>query len=118
MAEARLRRRNAERLTRAAGAAAVRAVPGATPSALRFPVVLPEVHEAARAGSRPLGIMPGYPLALPDLPGFSARCANPEDSFEGARSLARRLVTLPTHGLLAERDLSALEDWLRQYTGS
>jgi hypothetical protein len=56
--------------------------------------------------------MPGYPRALPDLAGFGGRVSNRDDGFPGARLLADRLITLPTHSLLSEEDLSALEAWI------
>jgi hypothetical protein len=46
------------------------------------------------------------------LRGFGYRVRHTGDGFPGARLLAERLVTAPTHGRLAERDLTALEQWL------
>ena len=59
-----------------------------------------------------MGVMPGYPAALCDLPGFGERVVNRADGFPGARSLAERLVTAPVHSRLGERDLAGLEVWL------
>jgi hypothetical protein len=56
--------------------------------------------------------MPGYPQALVDLGGFGERALNRREEFPGARSLAERLVTVPTHGFLAQRDLGRLEAYL------
>jgi hypothetical protein len=56
--------------------------------------------------------MPGYPWALADLRGFGGRVGNADWRFPGARTLAERLITLPTHSRLRERDLEALETWL------
>jgi hypothetical protein len=56
--------------------------------------------------------MPGYPAALPDLAGFGERCLAIDDSYAGARLLARRLVTLPVHSRLRRGTLRKLEEWL------
>lgn len=58
-----------------------------------------------------LGIIQGYPLSLNFLPGFT-RVLNRGDDFSGAESLASRLLTVPTHALLSEKDMSRLESWL------
>jgi hypothetical protein len=62
--------------------------------------------------ARRLGIMPGYPRSLGDLPGFGERVRARERPMAGARRLAASLVTLPTHSLLREGDLRALESWI------
>lgn len=81
---------------------------GAAPGWLRFPLLLPEgmhgLHDPRRA--RRLGIAPGYPRPLPDLPALRERLtpwcrAVP---WPGARELAERLVTLPTHGGIGHGD--------------
>ena len=105
---ARLRARSGPGLTPIAGPA------GAAAGYLRLPFVAsPAVRAAAcTAEARALGIMPGYPSALCDLAGFGARVINRSDAFPGARMLAERLVTLPTHSLLDEADLARLEAWV------
>ncbi len=60
-----------------------------------------------------LGIMPGYPLPLSQLPGFDARVVNAAERFPGAEKLARDLITLPTHALLSRKDQADIEAWLR-----
>ncbi len=108
--------RRAGNAARLAAAAAERewSVPavmeGARAGWLRLPLVARRPRDVRRAAR--LGVMPGYPKALADLEGFTRRIVNRDDAFEGARALARRLVTVPTHGLLEERDLVALERWL------
>ena len=98
-AEVGLRRANAARLrNEIRGVAHIQVPDGWEAGWLRLPVVLPRTaggvltrHHAA------LGVMPGYPVALPDLPGFGERRLNRERKFAGARLLAERLVTIPTH---------------------
>jgi perosamine synthetase len=115
--EPEIRRGNAARLlaaVHAAGARVPRVPPGAAAGWLRLPVLL-DADDAPRArtpAARRLGIAPGYPRALCDLDGFRARILNPRDAFDGARHLAATLATLPTHSLLREPDLRALEGWI------
>ena len=117
--EADARRRHAARLLRAlraAGIEAPRPPADAEPGWLRLPFVA-RGEARARALSpeaRRLGIAPGYPRALCDLPGFGERVANACEAFPGARRLAASLVTLPTHSLLSEGDLRRLERWIAE----
>jgi dTDP-4-amino-4,6-dideoxygalactose transaminase len=116
--EVDVRRRNAERLLEAVRGqpdlTPMRAATPARPGYLRLPVLASGAtrRAAIEPRARRLGIMPGYPQALCDLDGFSARCVNREDAFPGARLLAERLCTLPTHGRLASGDLEGLEAWI------
>ena len=111
------RRHIAERLLREAPATlrppAVAA--GAAPGWLRLPLLASRAarEAAATRRARRLGIVPSYPLCLADLPGFGARCRNAGAAFPGARTLAARLVTLPTHELLSEGDIERLVAWMR-----
>lgn len=117
-AESGIRRRNAARLLEAAkstpalGTIAVAA--SAEPGYLRLPVIAAPAAAAPSLadGARRLGIMPGYPKPLAELDRFRTRCLNADASFPGARLLARRLRTLPTHSRLRDRDLAALEAWI------
>jgi dTDP-4-amino-4,6-dideoxygalactose transaminase len=116
-AETAVRRAHATRLIGAATGSGQWSVPrvpeGAAPSWLRLPV-LPAgtARPAAMGRARRLGVMPGYPRALADLRGFGGRVGNADWGFPGARMLAERLITLPTHSRLREPDLEALETWL------
>jgi len=67
---------------------------GWTAGWLRFPLLAPTA--AFREAGAP-GAMPGYPRALGDLAEFGGRRQNPDEPLSGARELAARLVTLPTH---------------------
>jgi dTDP-4-amino-4,6-dideoxygalactose transaminase len=115
--EAEVRRVHATRLigaaTRSGQWHGPRVPDGAAPSWLRLPVLPAGAARPATVGrARRLGIMPGYPRALADLRGFGGRVGNADWGFPGARTLAERLITLPTHSRLRERDLEALETWL------
>jgi dTDP-4-amino-4,6-dideoxygalactose transaminase len=115
--EAEVRRRHAARLLEAHGPGlrAVRVASGAAPGYLRLPFLArANADSAVDAAARRLGVMPGYPRALGDLTGFGSRLAAHEEAgYPGARALASRLLTAPTHALLAERDVAALQAWLR-----
>jgi len=114
--EAKVRRSHAARLlaARGEGLAPIAVPRDGEPGYLRLPFVASSGarREAGTAEARTIGVMPGYPRALCDLAGFGERVVNREDTFPGARLLAERLVTLPAHGLLCERDLAALEAWM------
>jgi dTDP-4-amino-4,6-dideoxygalactose transaminase len=115
-AEVDVRRRNAARLLAAlqqqAAFETIDPLPRARPGYLRLPArVAPEIRGTSAAAR--LGVFPSYPQALCDLSGFAARCVNCDDAFPGARLLASRLCTLPTHSRLDGRDLARLERWIR-----
>jgi perosamine synthetase len=98
-AEVPLRLGNAARLGAAVtGVGHVRPASGWESGWLRYPVVLQrtatDVLTDYHAG---FGVMRGYPQSLSDLEGFGARRLNAADWFPGARMLAERLVTIPTH---------------------
>jgi perosamine synthetase len=115
--EVSVRRRNAERLLASVGRsdrfAPVRAVPGAEPGYLRLPVRVTagDARRAACSGRR-LGVVRGYPISLAELPQLAPLLVQPEAPVDAARALGTSLLTLPTHSLLAERDLRALERWV------
>ena len=109
-----VRRRHAEVLALAARNArdvgAIRAIPGAEPGYLRFPMRLSE----ARTGNREqpvLGIVHGYPDTLADLVELRSSLIG-DETLPGARELQRSIVTLPTHALLSKRDLMKLCSWM------
>ncbi len=117
-AENAVRRRNGERLARAVGAAShlssLCVSSDAHPGYLRFPLLVPPALRPlanGRAAQR-LGIIGGYPTPLSAVAALRSRCVNAEDGFEGAQALAEGLVTLPTHSLLAEAELQAIEAWV------
>ena len=118
MREAVVRKANAARLLGSVGVGfnAVRVPPAAEAGYLRLPLMTSDRGRVLAPGI-PLGVMPGYPIALADLPGFGERSKNRHVSFQGARALASGLLTLPTHSLLREPDLLGLERWLSSAGG-
>ncbi len=109
--------------------AAIAPLPGALPVYPRFPVLLaprnaglpaPRGVEASgvsrgRAngpcalggGARALGISPGHPLALHEIPDLARHLVEPARAYPGAELLARHLVTLPTHEETGPKDCEA-----------
>jgi len=107
--EVATRRANAASLQAAVvGAALIAPAPGWKAGWLRFPVVLQRTAAPARddylARS---GVARGYPKSLADLPGFGPRRLNAIDEFRGARLLAERLITLPTHRFVRSAQVPA-----------
>jgi dTDP-4-amino-4,6-dideoxygalactose transaminase len=84
------------------------------PGFLRLPAVLTAggPWEAAQGRAQRLGVTRGYPTTLAALPSLGPRLMGAVPLLPGATRLAESLVTLPTHGLLAEGDLAALERWI------
>jgi dTDP-4-amino-4,6-dideoxygalactose transaminase len=91
------------------GVALIAPIPDSAPGYLRLPALLPDSRIARSA--RSLGIAPGYPTSLADLDGFGPRRADAGGLVQGARALAGRLVTIPTHRWLHEEDLAAIRVW-------
>ena len=81
---------------------------------LRLPCLVPrrEVRDDALAGGVPFGVARGYPRTLADLAELAPQLASAPGPLPGARELASRLVTLPTHDLLTVGDLAALKCWI------
>jgi len=110
------RRRNAARLLRGVrrnGALAeIEIAPRAEAGYLRLPVLARQgrTRGALLAHAR-LGLIEGYPIVLPDLPEARPHVVGVGE-LPGARSLAERLLTAPTHGQLTPPDLLALENLL------
>ena len=119
MGDAELRRRRglAQRFSvRALASARVRpidVVDGASAGYLRLPLRTSAPLDAA--GERLLtrhGAARSYPAALDSLTPFRERVLNSSDDFAGARVLAERLLTFPTHSLVRPVDVAALDSWL------
>jgi dTDP-4-amino-4,6-dideoxygalactose transaminase len=117
-AHAAVRSRHAERLlgalARSRRLEAPSPVAGAEPGYLRLPAILRSAEESdvTRHDIQRLGIARGYPATLATLPSLVPKLVGPPRVLPGATRLARSLVTLPTHGLLSEADLAAIERWI------
>ena len=97
--------RNASQLRAAlegvAGVESLRVLPGAEPVYPRYPVLVDASRRAGliaaleRAG---IGATASYPAALIDVPEVARRLPADQRPTPGAREVASRIVTLPTHG--------------------
>lgn len=105
-AEAAARRRIARRYLQALDASTpatpIHPPADTAPGYLRLPLRLPSGLASLadpRAAQR-FGIAPSYPTPLPDLPPIRPLLAAPPAPHPGAATLARQLLTLPTHSRL------------------
>lgn len=89
---------------------AVRAIEAGTSGYLRFPVLLRGDPRDAPA----LGIAHGYPNPLSLEPELQAYMIASDEPLHGARELARRLVTLPTHHMVTPTDLAQMSRWMHE----
>jgi perosamine synthetase len=85
---------------------------GANPVYVRFPILTRS--ERHRAGLlrrfREVGIVasPSYPTSIGDIPGIASYLAPDQGPCPGARSIATRILTLPTHSGVTPRDLDVM----------
>jgi len=101
----RTRTTNARRLSAAlagvAGIALPQLIVGAEPVYLRFPLFVedPEKRDALLTAleRQGIGATQSYPCSLADVPQVAANLVNAADGFDGARAVASKIITLPTH---------------------
>jgi dTDP-4-amino-4,6-dideoxygalactose transaminase len=89
-----------------------RPVSGASPVYLRFPILTrDEAHRASllralrRAG---ISASTSYPTAIGDIPGIARHLAHDQGPSPSARSIASRILTLPTHPWVTARDVERM----------
>lgn len=77
---------------------------------LRYPILTsPRVKRVFQQSvARRHGVMPGYPGVLADLPVPSHRMLVAKFELQGARALANRLFTLPTHHRVRDLDFKII----------
>lgn len=77
---------------------------------LRLPVLMPTSEDKRAlcqvAQQKGLGISGLYPAPISEIPELRTRFA--QDHYPGARTLAERLVTLPTHCYVSDRDIERI----------
>lgn len=94
-----------------------RAAPGARPVYLRFPMLARDTaHRAAllarlRAGG--IAASASYPTAVDDIPDIGRHLAPDQQPCSGAREIATRILTLPTHPGVEPRDVERMVAVLR-----
>ena len=79
----------------------------AVPAYLRYPVLIdPDYRDAVVAALKAHGIgaSASYPTAIIDVPELSEQLRCEEGGTRGGQAVARRIVTLPTHGYVTARD--------------
>lgn len=111
------RRANAERLKRLLpwGSMLEPVTPGqgAVPAYLRYPVLLdPDYRDAVVAALKANGIgaSASYPTAIIDVPELSDQLRSGSGTAGGGRTVARRIVTLPTHGYVTAQDQARMAE--------
>lgn len=118
--EALVRRSNADTLLRTIAEnprlKSISLPAGATAGYLRLPVRAPRGMRSFERPSQALthGMAPSYPSVLAELPQLAKRSDAGSESFPGARTLVKELVTAPTHSLLTAEDLAAIKETLRR----
>ena len=84
-----------------AGLSAPRIIEGAEPVYARYPVFVEPRRRAGLIGALEragIGATASYPCALEDVPQVAGRLLKDQRPTPGARDVASRIVTLPTHG--------------------
>ncbi len=94
-----------------------RPVNGANPAYLRFPILARNGVHRLRLLSRlkDAGIRgsPSYPTAVGDIPGIEQYLARDQKPCPHARSIARCIVTLPTHPYVTASDVDKMVEIIR-----
>jgi len=95
-----------------------RTLPQADSVYLRFPVLLEDRQMRDRAfrelTKRRLGASTSYPAPLDEIPGFRQYLLS-SNGLLGARAVASRILTLPTHPYLRESDLRAIASTMERF---
>jgi dTDP-4-amino-4,6-dideoxygalactose transaminase len=112
----RIRRNNAAVIARALAANPKLRTPersaDSQPTFIRFPVIAPDEDTRNRAVGRlrraGIGATSFYPSAICDIPGIADHMSANDFHRPQAESLARRLLTLPTHPFVRRDDLNRM----------
>jgi len=85
-------------------------VHGSTPVYLRLPILIHDenarAHAIARLNAAGIGATASYPESLADVPELRQYLAGGPTRVPGARYIAKRIVTLPTHSFVNAEDVS------------
>jgi perosamine synthetase len=99
------------------GLAQVRPPADAEPVYLRYPVLVnePSVRDRLIAAltAQGIGATRSYPACLADVPALRPHLADTSVRCPGARSVAARIVTLPTHPFVRDSDVETMRDAMR-----
>jgi len=92
-------------------------VNGGNPAYLRFPILARDGMHRSRLLSRlkdaGIGASPSYPTAVGDIPGIEQYLARDQQPSPGARSVAERIITLPTHPYVTVADVDKMVEIVR-----
>jgi len=118
----RIRRANAAALASELGGipsfAALRPVEGSSPNYIRFPLLAGDQARRDRAiaslRAAGIGASPFYPGAICDIEGIAPHMAIRDFHRPKAEEVSRRLLTLPTHPYITDRDKQVIINTLRR----
>lgn len=118
----RIRRNNADDLRGgiegAEGIEIPRPVAGANPVYVRFPILArDETHRSyllRRLSAAGIGASMSYPTAIGDIPGIQRYLVRDQQPCPGARGVARRIITLPTHPHVTPADIKRMVAIIRE----
>jgi dTDP-4-amino-4,6-dideoxygalactose transaminase len=98
-----------------------RPVAGARPVYLRFPILTRDgAHRAdlvRRLKNAGIGASASYPSAVGEIAGITRYLAPDQTPCPGARSIATRILTLPTHAWVTPRDIEQMIAIIRERHG-
>ena len=90
---------------------------GTSPVYLRFPILArDEAHRShllRRLREAEIGASASYPTAIGEIPGIGSYLARRQEACPGARMIAGRILTLPTHPGVTPRDIEAMVSIIR-----
>jgi len=93
-------------------------VPGAEPIYLRFPILARDETQRSRLLRRlrhaGIAASASYPTAIGNIPGIDSYLAQDQQPCPGARSIAKRIITLPTHPYVTPLDVEKIVAIIRQ----
>jgi dTDP-4-amino-4,6-dideoxygalactose transaminase len=102
----------------AEGISVPRAVAGASPVYLRFPILTRDAaHRATLLGrlrEAGIGTSASYPTAVGDIPGIDRYLAPGQEPCPAAGAIATRILTLPTHPWVTALDVESMVAVIRE----
>jgi dTDP-4-amino-4,6-dideoxygalactose transaminase/peptidoglycan/xylan/chitin deacetylase (PgdA/CDA1 family) len=97
-----------------------RVTANATPVYVRFPLLACNFTQRTvllqRLRQAGIGASASYPAAIADIPGIIRHLAPDQERCSNARSIASRMLTLPTHPGVAARDIDRMVSIIRSVT--
>jgi len=95
-----------------------RPVKGANPVYLRFPILTRDATHRSqllrRFRAAGIGASTSYPTAIGHIPGIDQYLARDQQPCPGAVSIAKRIITLPTHPYVTSTDVDRMIEIIRE----